>query len=875
MIRQRMEFRPGHRLRLWGLSFRLAVADLKLAKLRSALMALSVATPVALAVTAALVQYNLADAGERLARHSFGSSDGLVKVTRFASVEVTLQRGASIDIAPIGQKAKSPAASIAELLPKGSTWTTAPSEADLHLATGGVAQVTRLDLASPLTSGIIDLSDGRAPTLADSEVALTQPMAEELGLTEANGGLKPDSVLETSSGQVLKVVGLTAPDSRTASGNQAQVVMAPAARRDAMGIESTEYLIDVPESSATSLRRLQSALAAQGAAFLPADAVRHPESWGLPNDRPATDPRALVTGLLVVLVGSLQVLLIVGCLFAIDARRRSRELGLLYACGATAADMRRRALAHGATLGLVAGAAGASLGIAGFYAIAPTFERVSEQLLLGGIDWMSVGTISMLGGLTAVIAVLPTAWSVSRSEALQSVKGSYHQRGSTGDWRGRGTALVVSLYGFGSLLITVAGAKLLNAGSTSMKPPTLHPTWAALLALGFLSLLASAWGLAKLAINASFRLGPFAPFAMRMALRDSFRNRGRTTAATVSIAAIVASAAMAASGAAVALQLVRQNIQNPTRTVAVYLDSGATVQTVRQLDISVHAVVGGVTQQTAYRMYGNNQPDTTLVLKSNDGLPIDVRVVKQQALTELVGGPGDAAMRTFRRGGIVSAVAGGQEFDVGRLALMNTEGDLTNIDTLPIAYVQDEGTAGLADFGLTWISRAAASNLGLRLVPTSVLYTIQLPLSSVQAERLSLRGITAYAPDAESAVIPRIVNAGLLVAVLLAALVAAATTVFVSQSRRDDEATLTAVGATPVQRRKMAAHFGAHLGVTSVLIGLAVALPVVVLMSRVDGLDGLPIPKAGYALLLLPVITGCTAWIVTPSRLQLTRRLDA
>jgi putative ABC transport system permease protein len=116
--------------------------------------------------------------------------------------------------------------------------------------------------------------------------------------------------------------------------------------------------------------------------------------------------------------------------------------------------------------------------------------------------------------------------------------------------------------------------------------------------------------------------------------------------------------------------------------------------------------------------------------------------------------------------------------------------------------------------------------------------------------------------------------AGLGVAGLLSALVVGVAVALSAAESRDDVATLVAVGAGPWRRRVMGAMHGLFLGLVGGLLGAAVGLPAGMAFTQVDGLAGVDVPwLATVGTLAVVLVAAPTAgWVVSPSRLRLTRR---
>lgn len=117
---------------------------------------------------------------------------------------------------------------------------------------------------------------------------------------------------------------------------------------------SESYLAVLPAGADAAA--LWPALASQGIAMVPRDAVLHPEKYEQFID-PAVRMNAetLATAGLVALIvglGLLEVVLLAGAAFAVAARRQVRDLGLVASNGGTARHVRRIVLAQGLLLGV-------------------------------------------------------------------------------------------------------------------------------------------------------------------------------------------------------------------------------------------------------------------------------------------------------------------------------------------------------------------------------------------------------------------------------------------------------------------------------------------------------------------------------------------
>ena len=148
------------------------------------------------------------------------------------------------------------------------------------------------------------------------------------------------------------------------------------------------------------------------------------------------------------------------------------------------------------------------------------------------------------------------------------------------------------------------------------------------------------------------------------------------------------------------------------------------------------------------------------------------------------------------------------------------------------------------------------------------------PFTQDVLDRLAVYGIYGQSEDPDRLRVEQMQYLGLVAAGLLSALVVGIAVAMASAESRDDVATLAAVGAGPWRRRSLGAMHGLFLGIVGCVLGLAVGLPSGLAFTQVDGLPGVDVPWLSSlgtvaSVLVLGLVAG---WVVTPSRLRLTRR---
>jgi putative ABC transport system permease protein len=464
----------------WLPALRMARRDMRRHPLRTTLIALMVTIPVLVATFGAQLFSATSGGGEQLAHRLMGGADALVKVTRFPEVHVTYEAdGQYLSVRPARftpdtnghrRPARRPrsAVSLQSLLPAGSRVTPWPTDGRTELASGGNAGVLYLDVADAMAEGIAWVDQGRAPAAPD-EVALPRAMADELGLLDASGSLRPDATLRLADGQALSVVGLGFA-TEWGSGNAAARLIAPP---DSLLRHPAphRFLVDLPGPATPALVQQ---LAAHGVAMEPRDVVFHARAWhAIPVMGPPVDPRQVAVAMMLFFLGLAEVVLLVGSAFAVGSRRQVRDLGLLASSGGAPSDVRRVVLAQGVLLGIGATAVGLAAGVALFLLAGDAlwYQLVREPIWAHAIAWRWLVGIGVLGSVTGLAAALLPAWSVGRLTPVTALSGRFPIR--PGESRAGAPAGVPAgrLRGGGADVDRVLDRRRVRAASRARLPP--------------------------------------------------------------------------------------------------------------------------------------------------------------------------------------------------------------------------------------------------------------------------------------------------------------------------------------------------------------------------------------------------------------------
>jgi putative ABC transport system permease protein len=646
----------------------------------------------------------------------------------------------------------------------------------------------------------------------------------------------------------------------------------------------------------------------------PSRAERYPELAG--ENGFAVSVPALVGGL-----AMLEIVLLAGPAFAVGARRRRRDLGLVAAAGGTPAQLRRIVLADGVVLGTVAAAAGVVLGIAAVAAARPLLEAQLTHARSGGFRVVpaALAGLAALAVVTGVLAALVPAWISARQDVVAALAGRRGITRSRRRWVVLGAGLVA------------AGAAVLAAGAWRSSP-TMILTGLAVGELGLVLCTPAVVGLVA-------RAGRFLPLAPRIALRDTARNR---TAAAPAISAVMAAVVGSlAVGVVVtaSTQRDRDDYRSVTRTGDVALDTtgklGAGARPVpapavaflrRTMPVqAVHRIgvpaCGGDECAVRPQMPAARQCPYSPEVLRRDPTPVEQRAARRDARCDGLGGlyrylkygftdsftlvidqdavgavtglaAEDArrAAAALRAGEVV--IDHPRYLDGGQVTLTITTGHLfektkdeTRTATVPGSVLPHRPRAPITL--MTW---QTARSLGLDAVPSIVLATTSRMPTVAEQDRLQAALGNTVGVYVERGPRSHSDTGSLLVLAVMAGVItlgaAAIATGLAAADGRADLGTLAAVGASPRVRRGLSlSQSGVIAGLGSLLgaaAGLAGSVAVLLALNR-GYADVWPAPtpypvalpwlNVGIALLVVPVVAMLGAGLLTRSRLPIERRL--
>jgi putative ABC transport system permease protein len=289
------------------------------------------------------------------------------------------------------------------------------------------------------------------------------------------------------------------------------------------------------------------------------------------------------------------------------------------------------------------------------------------------------------------------------------------------------------------------------------------------------------------------------------------------------------------------------------------------------LERTVESVVGPVELSRSAGLTAAGSPRGYLKV---GGIGVELRSADEQRLLDQgVDDPG--TLQRFRAGAVVVVgprAARAVDDDGAVTVRLAGAGEDTRWRLPAVAVKPNRDARELGSVAL--VSTEQAGALGLRTTWGELRFRTSGPVTDGQLDRLAVHGISGWSDDPERLVVERMQFAGLAVAGVLSLLVVGVAVALAAAESRDDVATLAAVGAGPWRRRSMGAMHGLFLGLLGAGLGAVVGVPAGAALTQVDGLSGVDAPWLATAGTLLVVLLSApvAGWLVTPSRLRLTRR---
>jgi putative ABC transport system permease protein len=877
-------------MRGWRPLLRLAWRDALRAKGRSTLVLVMITLPV-LAVTVADIVIATQDvSGSEAIERRLGAGDARVRVEKgFGRVWQAADPDKGLSMSGRGRQELLGPAGLDRLL-GGDVRAIELREGESRIETDGgvtVSAVNLVDLADPLTEGLVRVDEGRVPE-APGEAFVNHALADRgPGLGET---------LTTADGTALEVVGV---GDNTAYRSFPQVYARPGAL-DLGTTPGTTWLVDA--GGAVTWDEVM-ALNREGATVLsravladpPAEDELPMQARGMTS---GFDSSMIAVAVLVVTMALLEVVLLAGPAFAVTARRQSRTLALMAATGGTPKQARRAILSTGVVLGLL----GAALGVVGGIVVALVAAVPIAQRFAGSffgpfdVPWLHLLVIAAFGFASAVLAAAVPARIASRQDVVAVLAG----RRGDGRPSVRSPLLGLALLG-GGIALAAYGATRGAGGELSIAASAL------LVVLGMVLLVpVVVAGLAKVSGGL--------PLVVRYAVRDAARHRTRTVPAVAAVAATVTG--VVALGIAASSDAKENELTySPTVAMGEGLVSayGLTSGQWGEIEQAVRDGVPGGDVTAVRGLPGNDRTSVEMdyrvpdgprgLLQSWGGALGSSNLVGTElpgAVTGLSAEERARAEETLAAGGLV--VFTNQTIEADSVMVTGKRWrprgrpeKLFGATELPATYVRvgDLGAGAQAV-----LPPAVASGLGLP-VATVAVHVAGTSISRAEQRAVSeaVEAVEPYtslyvergyqAPDEDRIVL--LVLAGLGAVLMLGGTLTA--TFLALSDARPDLATLSAVGAAPRTRRAVAASYAVVVGLVGAVLGaligfvpgIAVTYPLTGNSWASTGVDGSALPThylaipwglIGLVVVALPLLTAVVVGLSARSRLPLVARLD-
>lgn len=859
---------------------------------RSILVLVMVSLPV-LAVSAAAVIITTAEVdGIEVADRTMGAAEARVRVEARGPVvqgadpmregwspigEVDLDDPLTEDdvLAVLGDDAR--------LVPITSGWQRARlDDKVISFSTTGV------DLADPVARGLFDLESGHIPQ-EPGEVVVNDAMLDK--------GFAVGDVLDVD-GTELSIVGA----GRDATARKEPKVLGAVDDLPSDSTHVREWLVDgdpVTWSTVRELNQVGGLVTSRAVLADPPDVASMAEQLGYDTGQ---DEMIAVVALIVVMA-LIEVVLLAGPAFAVGARRHARTLALIAASGGTPAQARRVILGSGVVLGLVAAAVGLVLGVVAGWALLPLVQRFNREWF-GPFDlpWLQLVAITSFGLVSAVLASAVPAWLAGRQDVVAVLAGR------RGDRRPRASTPVVGLALLGvGIAASTFGALTSDSGNGAF--------WIAGAAI------VSVLGMilvVPVVVSAVARASRHLPLTARYAARDAARHRTRTVPAVAAVAATVAGVvALGIANASDELQnektylpqaqmgagfvswgpevlpgeeppdsaetwgRIEEAVRGVAPEVEVAVLKGPNDRWVDDSYTSVHVEAVDPAEACCLSVYGPQ----VVVADDASGLGLD------DAMQRSV----DHALAAGRAVVFTAGLAGRDDVvvrsETWREGLDEAEVGLD--ETIPGQLVawDDSGTRP-APAGAV-LPTAVADELGIEAVTVTLRLSGDIDRDAETRIRESVEGVVdntylyverGYQRPPEAVVVLLVLGA--LGGVLMLGGTLTATFLALSDAR-PDLATLSAVGAAPRTRRRVAAAYALVIGFVGAVLGAGVGFIPGVAISRplTSGFgssgtapDGpfLAIPWLLIAVIVLalPLLTAAVVGLTARSRLPMVARLD-
>ena len=597
-----------------------------------------------------------------------------------------------------------------------------------------------------------------------------------------------------------------------------------------------------------------------------------------PNEMVSGFPQAVLI-LVVEVLGLAFIGLLSVASFSVLAQRRLRALGMLSAIGATERDLRLVMIVNGLVVGAVGALAGVALGLAAWFAYAPTLQRDTGHVVdRASLPWWAIVIGAIFAIATSVLASRKPAKTMAAVPVVAALSGrpapprAVHR-----------SALP------GVIAFAVGLTVLAFVGGLAGPPGGGGPASALPLLVGLVGVIVGIFLLAPLGISLlRAGAGPRLPVAIRIAVRDLVRYRARSGAA-------LAAVTFAVFLATVICLVGSERTANPLSPSGPSLSSSQLVVTAgRSPSPGMMMPLSGAQEASLGRRLNN----LAARLHAGSAVPLENAAGLDQAGTSphnnFTGSVYVATPRLLARYGITARqIAPGTDILTSRPGLAGlpqlemiwsghgSESDgsqptgnggpscTLSHDCLANPAIQTVSSLpGGTDAPSTLITEYAVRQYHLQ--PQLSGWLIQAPAALTAAQIRAARQV-ALADQAPLEIASggtdfgEIADVGTALGILIALGVLAASVGLIRSETAPDLRTLTAVGASASTRRTITAATAAALGLLGAVLGMAfaVAASMVWAHGSLSALFG-DVPLTDLLILLagLPLVAAAGGWLL-------------
>ena len=386
--------------------------------------------------------------------------------------------------------------------------------------------VSDVDLTNPMSEGLLLVLEGSVPRAGD-EVLLTREFAKRKGVELG------DTMVMSNNRFTVSGIGVVPTDR-----NHLGMIVVPASfDLLANGDQNVEHHIRVTLESSVAgrgeLLRLGIDTLGPDLQWTVQDAAQDPRLSAGPIN-PEARPEQMST-LLAGLVG-IEIALIAAAAFAVSTRRRVREFGQLLATGADGAHIRNLLLLEAGLLALVGVIVGMALGLLGASVVVAQ-EWIPASRWAPTLQWTPIDVIGP--AFVALGAALLAAWWPASEASSVPITSALAGRLPTRTPRHRTPLVGMTTLGIGALaLFSLLGANpyLGSSGNRTVFGVLIVASIGAM----FFGTLSVVGHMLHLASRGSTRFAERVPLAVRLITRNSARHRGRSGAAVAAFVAVAA-----------------------------------------------------------------------------------------------------------------------------------------------------------------------------------------------------------------------------------------------------------------------------------------------------------------------------------------------